>query len=145
MNRHQRRQAMKNADKLASKMAASCADYTATGHLTRVTHPRAVKLLTRAFAELLRAGEPTQVIKLTQADAQCFSRASQAAAPDDCPSWLGVCLDVDGRGVYHINTFALLDAEPLAERRAAEHLVNLRLAHEAQKPGFPMPTTAGNA
>lgn len=145
MNRAQRRKMRKAADGIAAGFASACFDYTPEGRLVRVTHPRAVALLERAFAHMLRTGATSHVVKLTQQDGETFPRGTQHALPYPAPYWLAVGLDAEGRGTYAMEQIDIRGADAVTERRLAEAQVLERLARHTCYAGFPVSMTEGRA
>jgi hypothetical protein len=145
MNRAQRRKMRKAADTVAARFASACYDYTPKGRLVRVTHPRAVALLEKAFAHMLRTGAASHVVKLTQQDGSTFPRGTHNALPYPAPYWLAVGLDREGRGTYALEQIDIRGADAVTERRLAEAQVLARLARHTCYAGFPMPMAEGRA
>jgi hypothetical protein len=145
LNRAQRRQA---ARRCAEPLARSCL-HTRNGRIVATrAGERAVRVLARAFGEMLRTGEPA-VVQLSPAEALAFPGADPEGA-QQAQSWLAVGIDVEGRGSYclrhlHCGRSGL---DRMTARRAVERLMLRELAEicgRAGLEGHPLPTAAWGA
>lgn len=137
MNRAERRKARATAGKVAGIFARCCADYDRTGKQQKVTHPRAIALLERAFTVMLQNGGEPHTIELTQKDAATFPRGADTKAPEDCPSWLAVGVDREGRGTYTLRHSKVFGPDTHTAKRIAIAEAQADLAKHTAYPGFP--------
>lgn len=146
-NRSARRARRIAARELAAQAAAATYDYTASGDLVRVTDPRAIAVLRRAFAMTLRSMEPI-TLQISEAEAASFPRWSGADA--GMIHVLAAWTDVDGRCAYHIRSGAMRDLAT-GDTHAAlsvdlvEALARASLAELCATSGFPIDKTEGRA
>lgn len=146
-NRSARRAMRAAATDVAARAAAACYDYTASGALVRVSDPRAVAVLRRAFAMMLRSGEPV-TLQISEAEAASFPRWSGADA--GMVHVMAAWIDVDGRCAYHIRSGAMRDPAT-GETHAAlsadlvDALARASLAELCATSGFPIDKTEGRA
>jgi hypothetical protein len=136
MNRKQRRAAKTVADGAAAQMAAAAFDYTAQGQLVRVTHPKAVAALQRAFALMIEGGCHPIATRIPHSTAETFPRA--IGYGPEVASYLAVGLDPEGRGTYSLRAIVTPDAPP-----ALADQYNRQAALECLRPltasrGFPI-------
>lgn len=148
MNNRTARRARRNAARdLAAQAAAVTYDFTAAGDLVRVTDPRAIAVLRRAFGLVLRSMKAV-TMQISEAEAASFPRWSGADA--GMIHVLAAWIDVDGRLAYHIRSGAIrdvatgdTDAALSADLVAA--LARASLAELCATSGFPIDKTEGRA
>lgn len=146
-NRSTRRARRARALELASAAAAACYDYTDAGDLVKVTDPRAVAVLRRAFAMVLRTGQPV-TLELSEGEASAFPRWTQADA--GLSHMLAASVDVQGRCAYALRSAAVVDTDtgvrdPQASAALAEAKARVGLVRGCAFGGFPINETRGRA
>lgn len=146
-NRLKRRLLKSEAARLAARLARSCVDYTSDGQVVRVSDYKAVRVLERAFATMLREGGEPAVIEITQEAAGAFpcGRGYAATAPLDAKAWLAVGLDREGRGTYSLRHLKIIGADRAEAEALAQIAMLGELEHETTRPGFPMGQPMGRA
>lgn len=127
MNRRERRRVARNADALAGIMAAGDLHESMDGGgVAPVTHPKARRAVREAFAAWFRMAtadpDAFALVDVRPEVARLFP--SIARAPFGWErAYIGACLDLDGRGVFHLQVASSaagtsLDHEREAVRRA---------------------------
>ena len=137
MNRQQRRRLGAQHKVTAATLARCCFDYDASGRRIAVEQPRAVALLEKAFSVMLQNNLEPHVIQISQADARTFPRGDACDAPSDCPSWLGVAVDVAGCGTYSLRHCRVPGAPAGLEKQIAIEETKMHLAEHTRRAGFP--------
>ncbi len=137
MNRQQRRKMSAQHKVTAALLARCCFDYDPEGNLIAVKHPRAVALLDKAFSVMLQNNLEPHVIQISQKDARTFPRGDSKKAPDECPSWLGVAVDVAGRGTYSLRYCRVPGAPAALEKQIAIAETKMHLSEHSRTAGFP--------
>ena len=140
MNRAQRRRMKAEAQPAAALMAARCYDFHGGGGLVRITKPKAVAALTRAFALLLRFGGKPVAVPIAKVEAMGFPLWRDASTPDGV-TWLAVGMDPDGRASYALQT-ASSPLKALAHDAAREKALG-NLTQICATAGFPMGAARG--
>lgn len=140
MNRETRRAMQRNAPAKAATLSKSCHDFQG-GALVKVTDPKAIAALCRAFRRMIEAGCKPVALPVTEQEAEGFPRHA-ANRIEGGVSWLAVGLDPSSRGAYSLQS-ATSNVRAAAHDAAKEKaLANLALICAA--PGFPvMPDAAG--
>lgn len=139
MNRTERRALRAKTREMAERAAAATFDYDDAGQLIRVTDPRAVAVLRRAFAAMIRQGQPV-TLQISEAEARAFPRWSETSA--GMVHALAVWIDGGGHCAYSLRSVAAVDmltGEPhrLAAADLAETAARKRLAEIIAYNGFP--------
>lgn len=124
----------------ATKAAAQTYDFNEAGQLTRVTDPRAVAVLRRAFTTMIRQGRPLS-FQLSEAEAAAFPRWTGRSA--GMVHALAVWIDAGGHCAYAIRSVAAVDlmtGEPreMVAAEVAETAARKRLAEITRYGGFPI-------
>lgn len=133
MNRTARRALKRDAPGMAEKLANSCLDFHG-GVLVKVTDPKAIAALRRAFRRMIEAGGEPLALPISEDEANGFPRHA-ANRIEGGVSWLAVGLDPANRGAYALQS-AGSNFRPAAHDHAKEKaLANLALICAA--PGFP--------
>ena len=140
MNRTARRALKRDAPDMAEKLANSCLDYQG-GALVKVTDPKAIAALRRAFRRMIEAGAKPLALPITEEEANGFPRHASNRIKGGV-SWLAVGFDPASRGAYALQS-ATSTFRPAAHDAAKEKaLANLAMICAA--PGFPpMPKNTG--
>lgn len=138
MNRETRRAMKRDAPTNADKLAKCCLDFQGAA-LVKVTDPKAVAALRRAFRRMLEAGGHAVAVPISEEEANGFPRYAENRIAGGV-SWLAVGLDPSNRGSYALQS-ATSNFRPVAHDAAKERaLANLALI--CAVPGFP--DMAGN-
>jgi hypothetical protein len=143
-NRLRRRLLKSEAARLAAQLARSCFDYTPDGQIVRVADRKAVLVLERAFATMLRKGGEPVAIEITREAAEAFPR--RRPAPDEtlgARSWLAVGVDREGRGTYSLRHLKIIGADRSKAKALAETAMLGELEREMARLGFPMGPAMG--
>ncbi len=146
--RAERRKLLRAATKAAKAAARNAFDYTPDGKLTRVTNPRAIARLEKAyltFVEIMvQLGEPVPfIVPLDEDDAKAFPRYDPKENPPGSRSWLAVSLDVEGR-FTHVMQHIVPPGRGETEDNAFAATVLLEtLEDRAAHPGFPITEPEG--
>lgn len=144
LNRQKRRLLISEAGRLAAKLATSCFDYTPDGRIVRVADSKAVRVLERAFATMLRKGGEPVVIEITPESASAFPRQKgRPAAPFDAKPWLAVGIDSEGRGTYSLRHLKIIGVDRSEAEAFAQVAMLGELERETGRPGFPMGAPMG--
>jgi|GEM_PF-5668815 len=146
-NRTERRAMRARAKETAAKAAAQTYDYSNDGRLIRVTNPRAVAVLGRAFASMLRTGQPV-TMELSEAEARAFPRwrDNSAGMAHVLVAWI----DQGGCCSYAVRSVAAQDIvtgelHRLASVEVAEAVAFERMGEITRYDGFPVGQTEGRA
>lgn len=133
------RKAKKNPRKLARKLARDVYDYSLPGLLVRVSHPKAVKALEKAFTFLFQNNGEPHMRLLEPEVAKTFPNGRKPDwMPESARSWLAVGLDPQGRVAHIIHHTATPEARDFREERAvAERLVMAELRKHCSTAGIP--------
>lgn len=139
MNRTARRALRARAKDAAAQAAAACFDYTPDGNLIRVSDPRAVAVLRRAFEAMLRTARPV-TMQISDAEAAAFPRWTNRDA--GMIHVLAAWIDPDGRCTYALRSAASFNAltgepRPLSAAAATEQDALRSLAEITGYAGFP--------
>jgi hypothetical protein len=136
MNRQQRRAARAVSDAAAIEMAANSFDYTPDGRLVKVTHPKAVAALRRAYSVMMDNKCAPLATRISPEAAAKFPRAKRPL--EGVKSYLAVGLDPEGRGAYSLRDIATPDAPPELEDTLNRRAALAKLQPKLQRVGFPM-------
>ncbi len=139
MNRADRRRLRAVADDLAERAARTMLAYDAAGQRRPLDDPRALALVRRGLAHVLRHGAPF-VARVSADDASRFPLVQPA--PPSADWHLAVGIDRAGVATYCLRPLHLPEASPAARRRLAEMLMAAELGRELARPGFPSPAVA---
>lgn len=147
MNRNDRRAMRAKAKEVAAKAAAQTYDYSNDGRLIRVSDPRAVGVLRRAFEAILRTGQPV-TMEISEAEARAFPRWEDSSA--GMAHVLAAWIDAGGCCSYAVRSVAARDMltgelHHLASVDLAEAAACKRLAEITQYGGFPIGQAEGRA
>lgn len=147
MNRTDRRALRAKAKETAAKAAAQTYDYSNDGRLIRVSDPRAVSVLRRAFETMLRTGQPV-TMEISEAEARAFPRWEDNSA--GMAHVLAAWIDQSGCCSYAVRSVAARDIvtgelHRLASVEVAEAAACKRLAEITRYSGFPISQTEGRA
>ena len=146
-NRQARRTNKAQAKATAEKAASRTYDFTPDGKLVRVTDPRAIGVLRRAFEMMLRRVQPL-TLEISEGEASAFPRWHPTHA--GMTHVLAVYLDREGRCSYALRSCTARDVatgevHPLASAEAATQAARAGLAAICAQRGFPIATTEGRA
>ncbi|SDK35027.1 hypothetical protein [Aliiruegeria lutimaris] len=136
MSRSLQRAMKKDASRIARSFASSCYDYRRDGRLVRVTDPRAIRVLARAFEHvLINGGKPWAVI-ISDADAAAFPRFPEL--PTGYIHCFVAGFDAEGRGTYSVRSPLTRGADTdmcrqIALGAALAEMLHVRRVH-AQSP-----------
>ena len=146
MNRSIHRLMRANAETLAGAMAKTSMDYDREGRLIRVRDARALDVLRRAFAAMLRQGGEPVVMPITFEAASGFPRSE--TVPDHMAGctrpWLAVGMDRRGAATYAMRYIGIVGVSGEEARDLAEVKMLAELARETNLSGFPV-STGGRA
>lgn len=146
-NRQGRRAKKAQAKATAEKAASRTYDFTRDGKLVRVTDPRAIRVLRRAFEMMLRRMQPL-TLEISEGEASKFPRWHPTHA--GMTHVLAVYLDREGRCSYALRSCTARDVATgevhlLASAEAATQAAKAGLAAICAQRGFPITTTEGRA
>jgi len=141
MNRQQRRAVKAVAEGAAEELSRLAYDYTPQGQLVRVTHPKAVAALKRAFLLMIDNGCKPQVTRIAPDTAEAFPRATRP--PEGVSCYLAVGLDPDARGTYSLRNITTPDAPPEVEEQLNRRAALAHLQPLIARRGFPQATGSG--
>lgn len=134
MSRAQRRAMKAKAKPTAAVLARHCYDFERGGNLVRVSDPRALAALGRAFELLLRNGGHPLALPVSDEAAAGFPNWHRDRAPGGV-TWLAVGMDRDGRASYCLQSAS--STTRAAAHDAARAKALQRLGGLCQTSGFP--------
>lgn len=123
MNRAQRRQAKRNAAKVAEGLIAGRVHQkSASGYVERITHPGTLRLMQRIAEQALRLNSDVVLAPVRDRE---IARVLTSSMPDGARAYVGASVDRDGRLAWTADWVAGdLDRERERERMFAEaHLL----------------------